>query len=99
MDAIRVAVSEGLPLLKPHVRSWLRDHLIEPRAVVLATDPDGNVFKQLWLVTDHVGKDDSSYRIVYDGTAETFGLECTLNNGVEWYMGNYGSFSEAVEAM
>jgi len=98
-NEIPLAVTEGLALLQPHLQSWVRDHLIEPRAVRLATDPDGSVFKQLWLITDHVGKDDSSYRIVYDAAAGTFGLECTLASGVEWYMGNYGSFPEAVEAM
>jgi hypothetical protein len=92
-------VSESLPLLKPHIQSWLREQLIEPRVVRLATDPDGKVFKQLWLITDHVGENDSSYRIVYDASSGTFGLECTLDSGVEWYMGNYGSFPEAVEAM
>jgi hypothetical protein len=31
--------------------------------------------------------------------AQAFGLECTLDSGVKWYMGIYGSFSQAVDSM
>jgi len=96
-DRISSKISESSALLAPHLRSWVDQHLVTPRQVRLATDADGTAFKNLWLVTDHVGTNDSSYRIVYDDDTDTFGLECTLDSGVEWYMGNYGSFSEAVE--
>ena len=96
---ITLKIAEGLALLKPHLQSWARDHLIQPRQIRLSTDPEGSSFKDFWLVTGHVGKEDSSYRIVYDEAEQAFGLEMTLDTGVEWYMGNYGSFSEAVENM
>jgi len=99
-DQIRVKVTEGFAILDPHLKSWARDHLIQPRQIRLSTDPEGNSFKNFWLITDHVGKEDSSYRIVYDKDSQDFGLEMTLNNSVEWYMGgNYISFSEAVGNM
>lgn len=98
-DRIKSKIAEGLALLKPHLQSWVRDHLIQPRQIRLLTDPDGHSFKDFWLITDHVGKEDSSYRIVYDEHEQAFGLESTLDTGVEWYMGNYGSFSETVENM
>ena len=98
-EVLRVSVAEGLPVLAPHLQSWVHAHLIEPRQVRLATDPDGTSFKDLWLVTNRTGENDPSYRIVYDDQAHLFGLECTLESGVEWYMGNYGSFSETVENM
>jgi len=96
---IRGRITEGSPSLEPHLRSWVDAHLIEPRLVRLALDVDGTSFKDLWLVTDHIGVNDSSYRIVYDLDADAFGLECTLDSGIEWYMGNYGSFAEAVQNM
>ena len=96
---IGAKITEAAPLLAPHLRSWVDEHLIAPRQVRLALDADGTSFKDVWLVTDHIGVNDSSYRIVYDHEADAFGLECTLDSGVEWYMGNYGSFAEAVQNM
>jgi len=99
LERIQLKVTEGLVVLAPHLQSWLHEHLIEPRQVRLATDAEENSVKTLWLITDHIGKNDSSYRIVCDEDEEAFGLECTLDTGVEWYMGNHGSFSETVERM
>jgi hypothetical protein len=92
-------VAEELSQLPPHLQRWARSHLVEPRLSRFSIDPDGSVHKDLWLVTDHTGEQDASYRIVYDGDEHTFGLECTLDSGVEWYLGNYGSFAEAVKNM
>ncbi len=96
---IKLRVTEAVTVLAPHLRDWVRDHLIEPRRIRFSVDSDGTSFKDLWLVTDHVGEKDSSYRIVYDESEQAFGLACTLEGGVEWYMGTYGSFSETVENM
>jgi hypothetical protein len=96
---IALEVQERLTALEPHLRSWLCDHLIEPRQVELATQADGSSTKSLWLVTDHIGKNDSSYRVVYDEAKQVFGLEVTLDTGVELYMGAYGTFSETIESM
>lgn len=98
-DQLGANVAEGLNLLAPHLKSWVDRHLIEPRRVRLATNAQGTSFKYLWLVTDHTGENDSNCRVVYDPEAQMFGLECTLDTGVEWYMGNYGSFSETVQNM
>jgi hypothetical protein len=94
---IGAKITESSPLLAQHLRSWVDAHLIAPRQVRLVLDAHETSFKDVWLVTDHIGVDDSSYRIVYDHEADAFGLECTLDSGVEWYMGNCGSFAEAVE--
>ena len=96
---IKNRVAEELVILPPHLQTWVRTHLIEPRLRKFAVDHDGSSFKHFWLVTDHNGEHDSSYRIVFDDEQEVFGLECTLEAGVEWYMGSYGSFSDAVENM
>ncbi len=92
-------VTEGLAVLAPHLQRWVCAHLMQPRQIRLSTDLHGNSFKDFWLVTDHVGIEDSSSRIVYDEDEQAFGLEVTLDTGVEWYMGSYGSFSETVENM
>ena len=86
-------------MLEPHLRSWARNHLIQPRRVRLSIDPEGNSLKPFWLVTDHVGIDDSAYRIAYDESERVFGLELTLDTGVEWYCGPHGTFFETVEGM
>ena len=92
-------VAEGLAVLAPHLQDWLRVHLVPPRPIQVSVDLEGNSFKDLWLITDHTGEQDSSYRVVYDENNQMFGLESTLDTGVEWYMGSYGSFSETVENM
>jgi hypothetical protein len=98
-ELIKIKVAEGLVVLAPHLQDWLRGHLVEPRPTQFSADADGKSFKDLWLVTDHTGENDSSYRVVYDENNQMFGLESTLDTGVEWYMGSYGSFSETVENM
>ena len=92
-------MAEGLAVLAPHLQDWLRTHLVDPRPIRFYADAEGHSFKDLWLVTDHTGEKDSSYRIVYDESNQMFGLEVTLDTGVEWYMGSYGSFSETVASM
>ena len=99
VEQINLKVQEMMPSLKPHLLSWAQQHLIRPRKITLSLDSDGNTSKDFWLVTDHNGKDDSSYRVVYDAEEQAFGLEVTLETGVEWYMGTYGIFAEAVENM
>jgi hypothetical protein len=98
-EQIMTEVNHGLAFLSLHLREWVQGHSIEHHQIRLATDPGGTSFKDLWLITDHNGQKDSSYRVVYDEEAEAFGLECTLDSGVEWYMGIYGSFSQAVDSM
>ena len=98
-ELIKRRVADDLVILPSHLQTWVRTHLVVPRMRRFSVDHDGSSFKQLWLVTDHNGKHDSSYRIVFDGEQGVFGLECTLETGVEWYMGSYGSFSDAVENM
>jgi hypothetical protein len=98
-EELQAKIAEGLSVLAPHLKSWVNAHLIEPRLARLATDTDGTSFRHLWLVTNHTGEKDSSYRVVYDSEAQLFGLECTLASDVEWYMGSYGSFSETVQNM
>jgi hypothetical protein len=98
-ELINMSIAEGLAVLAPHLQDWLRAHLVPPRPIQVSVDLEGNSFKDLWLITDHTGKQDSSYRIVYDENNQMFGLESTLDTGIEWYMGSYGSFSETVENM
>ena len=93
---INDSIEKGIEKLPQHDADWVRSHLCEPIKVKLSKDPDGNEFSFYWLVTDNNGQDDSSYRIVYDDETKMFGLECTLANGLAWYMGAYGTFEESI---
>jgi hypothetical protein len=77
-EQIRTRVAADVPRLDPDLQVWVHEHLITPRSVDLARDADGKTSVSLWLVTDHVGRRDSSYRVVWDPDALAFGLECTL---------------------
>ena len=96
---VKKRVSRDFPSISPRFHGWVRDHLIEPKPVRLAIDSEGVTYEELWLVTDHVGKEDSSYRVVYDPSDDNFGLEMTAIEGIEWYMGAYGEFFETIESM
>lgn len=92
-------VEADLPKLAPHLREWAESHLADPHEVAFNLRPDGDSVITLWLVTDHVGSRDSSCRVVFDAETEQFGLTMQLANGVDWYMGPYGTFAQAIESM
>jgi len=92
-------VQGSLPQLPEKLRVWAQRHLIEPRVVAVSLDPEGNRSGEVWLVTDDVGVEDSSCRIVYDLVSKAFGLECRMANQVSWYMGPIGTFDEAVNSL
>lgn len=96
---IKELVEKDLPNLPPHIKAWAEEHLVQPRQVTLALKDDGQGEVMLWLVTDHSGKRDSACRVVFDEKRSRFGLEMRMANGVNWFMGLYGSFAEAVDAM
>lgn len=91
-------VQQGLGRVPAREFKWAQARLIEPRQVTLALDPEGNKPSQFWLVIDHLGQD-YGYRIAYYPNDDMFGLVASLKNGVEWYMGNYGSFEETLMMM
>lgn len=88
-----------LPLLPDELRTWLEAHRTRPREVTVAADPDGARMVQVWLVTDHTGDRDGSSLVVYDPQTRMFGLVMELRNGVQWYMGPYGSLVETVQSI
>lgn len=99
IDQIKSQVEEGLSKLSPHLREWAEKHLIVPHQIKLSLDLENKTHETFWLVTDDVGIKDASYRVVYDSKNKSFGLECTLEDGVNWYMGEYGDFAETIENM
>lgn len=96
---IKKRIRTEIVRLSGHLKEWAEEHLIEPKTIELTVDLDSNKKSEFWLITDDTGHNDSSYRIVFDETTDTFGLECRLEDGREWYMGAYGSFTEAVQSM
>lgn len=95
---IRKMVAEELPLIEPAgVRDWIAARVTEPYQTQLSVDTDGTQIEDFWLVTDH--KDGKHYRIAFSPAAGTFGIVTALASGLDWYMGDYGTFKQAVEAM
>ena len=95
-DAVAQAQRE-LPTLPDNLRSWAERHLIAPREVTVWRDPERTTAATVWLLTDHVGHEDASARVVFDPAMQAFGLEMTLEDGTEWYMGaREGGFADAV---
>lgn len=92
-------VKNDLPNLAPHLRHWSECHLVSPREITLALDPNGRATSLFWLVTDHTGSEDSSSRVVFDTRSDQFGLAMELANHVDWYMGPYGSFADSIRCM
>jgi len=98
-DAIAQAKSQ-LQSLPENLRVWAERHLITPREVTLWEDPERTKPIKVWLLTDHIGDKDASSRIVFDPAAKAFGLEMTLEDDTEWYMGPHeGSFADMVRRL
>jgi hypothetical protein len=91
-------VRRELPSLPPQERKWAEDHRTQPREIA-AVDEAGGKSIAVWLVTDNTGRDDASYRVVYDATRDAFGLVMTDDAGVDRYLGAFGSLLATVEAI
>jgi hypothetical protein len=94
---IQQDVADGLEHSPLWLRWWVRAHLVEPRPIVLCTNPATGTRGTVWLVTDDAGLDDSPLRIVFDGSQ--FGLEVRLEDGVSYLVHRAASFNEAVECL
>ena len=95
---IKEAVAEQLPQVEPvGVREWITARLTEPYQVHLPVDSEGTQIEDFWIVTDH--KDGKHYRIAFSPQDRAFGIVTPLASGADCYMGNYGDFKQAVEAM
>jgi hypothetical protein len=82
--------------LPPSIRDWLRAHLIPPKPIALARKTDGKDSEQFWLITDHNGRDDASFRIVFDDASQRYGIECTILNDISLFAGFRASLVDAV---
>ena len=82
--------------LDASTRDWLRAHLIPPRPIELARKTSGENTEQFWLITDHNGRDDASFRIVFDESTRKYGIECTILNNISLFAGFRASLVDAV---
>ena len=96
---IQTSIKNEIDGLSENLQDWVNIHLIEPRLIDLIIDLDTNRKGQFWLITDNIGVNDSSYRVVFDEKTNEFGLECTLDDKREWFMGIYGNFSDTIKSM
>lgn len=78
------------------VSLWLQTHKIAPRRIALSRKTDGSSSEEFWLVTDHTGSDDASFRVVYDDVVGSYGIECAILNSISLFIGYRASLSEAV---
>jgi len=78
------------------VGMWLQMHKIAPRRIALSRKTDGSNSEEFWLVTDHTGSDDASFRVVYDDVANSYGIECAILNSISLFIGFRASLTEAV---
>ena len=84
-------------LLDASEYEWFMHHAIKPQQIKVTTSPDAICWKEVWLITD--GNDNSVYKVVFDEDTESFGLICTLDIGIEWYMGSYGNLVETIKSI
>lgn len=85
--------------LDDNLKEWFSCYRIEPKKIKVITNLDDIIFEEVWLITDNKDENLSSYRIFFDYRIDSFGLAYTLNNGLIWYMGAYGSLSETIESI
>lgn len=75
---------------------WLQTHKIAPRRIALSRKTDGSNTEDFWLVTDHTGSDDASFRVVYDDVIGRYGIECAILNSISLFIGFRATLVEAV---
>jgi len=85
-----------IPMLDRRVGLWLKSHYVPPRRIALSRRTDGSDSEQFWLITDHTGSDDSSFRLVYDDVVEQYGIECSILNSISLFTGFRASLLEAI---
>lgn len=83
-------------LLERRVGLWLQSHKIPPRRISLSRKTDGSNSEEFWLVTDHTGADDSSFRLVYDDVIGRYGIECAILNSISLFIGFRATLLEAI---
>lgn len=83
-------------LLDRRVGLWLQSHKIPPRKISLSRKTDGSSAEEFWLVTDHTGADDASFRVVFDDVAGRYGIECAILNSVSLFSGYRATLLEAI---
>ena len=83
-------------VLGASTREWLRAHLIPPRPIELARKTSGENTEDFWLITDHNGREDASFRIVFDEATRQYGIECTILNNISLFAGYRSSLVDAV---
>ena len=92
-------VDAEMPMLPEHLRVWFEAHRARPQELTVSSDSEGTRPYRVWLVTDDIGDNDGSSRVVYDAECKKFGLLMELQSGVLWYMGPYGSLVDTVQAI
>ena len=92
-------VDAEMPMLPEHLRVWFEAHRARPQELTVSSDSEGTRPYRVWLVTDDIGDNDGSSRVVYDAERKKFGLLMELQSGVLWYMGPYGSLVDTVQAI
>jgi len=85
--------------LDENLLKWLIFHRIVPQKIKLFSFDDVALTNQTWLITDHVGNEDSSYRIIFDELVEMYGLEMTTQDNKYVFLGDYGTLFEAMTNM
>ncbi len=99
-NAVRATIAAdcaaAVPLLDRRVVLWLKTHAIVPRRIRLSCKTDGSESEEFWLVTDHTGSDDSSFRVVYDDTVANYGIECAIMNSISLFIGFRATLVEAI---
>lgn len=76
----------------------VRRCLVEPQKLAFS-DPLNPDTVNLWLVLEEDPETCDGYKVVYDDVNETFGLAITDSDGKRVFLGLYGSFFDAYDAM
>ena len=84
----------GLP---NNIGAWFLQHRVPIKKITLSRDPDGTNPEDFWLVTDHTGNDDTTFRIIYDDLEKKFGYECLMENDVSYFIGFYGDLKTTLD--
>jgi hypothetical protein len=90
---------EILKIKNPSLVEWFKTYAIKPKKIELIKNLETLETMSVWLLTDHKNDNHSNYRVVYNPKTNLFGLEMTMQDNQNWYMGDYGNKEETLSSL
>lgn len=99
VEIIRNDLKNAFDTLSNDQTIWIKRHLVQPHIVDALLDLDQFETIPIWQITKNDIEEKFPYSIAYNPSTHNYGIITDLSSGLKWYMGDYGSFTDAYMAL